>query len=1279
MIITNNIYTIFDNIDEAIERWDDFDSKIKIWIEGDKLKTTNSNGKQVNLTKKHLSSFENSDELLKEIKSHLKFQKPKQTLKEFNDLQILRNKFIHCELYSEKNTDSLMMEFYKNLFVKLFGYERLYFTKVNKEIADFNGKIPDGYDIIDDILIIIENKKSENLLSQACEQIENYKNSVKEKFNKIYLIIGTGTTKENFKIHFFKSTTKKEISKDDFIEELKKIKTCNNLFDIHMLNQFLYDENINLGDAHEKIKILCELYKISRKIKNIDLFDIDDNLIKIIKTELETYNSYYTQIVKYFVNNRKNISENIINEIFNEILIYSEEHELTNDEGTVITPLYISELMSQVIKDVENVVVYDPCCGNGALEIPLINKAKFYLNELDKNRVELTKMFMNFNNVKYEITNKNAFNIDLPDDVNFIVMNPPYKFDDDKTKLTNKLEINMIIDMIEKAKKLKHAVYLSAIIPTNDYKNQKFLDYLRENTTIIHTIKLNKDAFEPMADVDTSIISLIINTTKTDIFKCYNAINDNASIINRGKKMKRIVHKINLEELENVEININNKFFVNLFNNDFNLNYDELNKMYNENIKGIVKALLMNKYLDKKQNLKLQCEKIKSKEQDLNQQIYNKYKDLLNVEDKILLFIMFKLNLDFEQKLLPFEKYLDCKFKDFDDTDYLMNLYINLIAKINIEDIKNIINIFDEKFDIEAFFEDIAKHAVHKQTNSKDGIVFTNKIIVDNMIKSLKITENDDFLDFCCGSGNFPIAASKYNPKTITGIEISKLTSTLAKLLLQTKNQNYKIICDNAFDNAYISTKLFDKIAINPPYNCVLDDKGKIACFTKSDIPEKFIVYGIDKLKEGGLLTAVVPGSCFKNNKLMDYIRKTCEVIEIITYDSEMFKESDVKCYVSSILLKKVKEPKTTTFVCSLFDKGYNIIHNIKNIYSEPKIIKSVEKSIDDTNWNFIDENDLIINDTFIETLKNNIITSSIENYVHNIITENIYEDLEFETVKLSDVFKIVNIKNYPITDKENIYSLIGAGKINNGFSNTCNGYRFKNLYTIAKTGNGGAGYMFYHPYKFNKTSSALVVEPLINLSPLINCPLISLQLHKQFDRSNSITEDNFNDIKIQICKSFIPKLNKFMNSLINNFTLPNLNLQREKFIKIKLGHVFKQVKKIKNYKYSTRETENSGNIPLFACKKLDRGIARYVDNYEYEGNVLVVVHHRDATCGYTFHHNGKLAWNNSCYVIEQIEDKLNLDITAELLTLQISPCHLESESFSCSELLDREIYVYQK
>ena len=102
MIITNNIYTIFDNIDEAIERWDDFDSKIKIWIEGDKLKTTNSNGKQVNLTKKHLSSFENSDELLKEIKSHLKFQKPKQTLKEFNDLQILRNKFIHCELYSEK-------------------------------------------------------------------------------------------------------------------------------------------------------------------------------------------------------------------------------------------------------------------------------------------------------------------------------------------------------------------------------------------------------------------------------------------------------------------------------------------------------------------------------------------------------------------------------------------------------------------------------------------------------------------------------------------------------------------------------------------------------------------------------------------------------------------------------------------------------------------------------------------------------------------------------------------------------------------------------------------------------------------------------------------------------------------------------------------------------------------------------------------------------------------------------------------------------------------------
>ena len=61
------------------------------------------------------------------------------------------------------------------------------------------------------------------------------------------------------------------------------------------------------------------------------------------------------------------------------------------------------------------------------------------------------------------------------------------------------------------------------------------------------------------------------------------------------------------------------------------------------------------------------------------------------------------------------------------------------------------------------------------------------------------------------------------------------------------------------------------------------------------------------------------------------------------------------------------------------------------------------------------------------------------------------------------------------------------------------------------------------------------------------------------------------------------------------------------------------------------------------------------------------------------FHNNGPLAWNSSCFVIEQLSNSnLNLDITAELLTLQISPEHLDRDAFTAKELLEKEIYVYE-
>ena len=122
----------------------------------------------------------------------------------------------------------------------------------------------------------------------------------------------------------------------------------------------------------------------------------------------------------------------------------------------------------------------------------------------------------------------------------------------------------------------------------------------------------------------------------------------------------------------------------------------------------------------------------------------------------------------------------------------------------------------------------------------------------------------------------------------------------------------------------------------------------------------------------------------------------------------------------------------------------------------------------------------------------------------------------------------------------------------------------------------------------------------------------------------------------------------------------------------------FEVVNKINNYNYPTTG-ENTGNIPLIACKKYDNGIAKYVDKEEFNGDFITIIKHRDATAGYCFHHNGKIAVNASVYVIQlkqNINLNINLDINSLFLSVQLCPNHLDSESLK-SNFLNKEVYIY--
>lgn len=116
---------------------------------------------------------------------------------------------------------------------------------------------------------------------------------------------------------------------------------------------------------------------------------------------------------------------------------------------------------------------------------------------------------------------------------------------------------------------------------------------------------------------------------------------------------------------------------------------------------------------------------------------------------------------------------------------------------------------------------------------------------------------------------------------------------------------------------------------------------------------------------------------------------------------------------------------------------------------------------------------------------------------------------------------------------------------------------------------------------------------------------------------------------------------------------------------------MFRPVKKIHNYNYKTTNLsikDEKHVVPMFACKRLDNGIAGYV---EHEGNVIVVVKSRNATCGYSFHYSGKLAWSSFNLVIEPIKPITNdeLDLYAQYMINQLAPNHTDKESFNINEL----------
>ena len=451
-------------------------------------------------------------------------------------------------------------------------------------------------------------------------------------------------------------------------------------------------------------------------------------------------------------------------------------------------------------------------------------------------------------------------------------------------------------------------------------------------------------------------------------------------------------------------------------------------------------------------------------------------------------------------------------------------------------------------FDVKKYGIDILKQFYNefmiydKNNDSACGIVLTPHDIVELMVKSLNIKKGESVADFCTGTGSFLVEASKYTNNLI-GCENGEERYALAKCNFILKDLSIEhLYFNNCFNQQFES---YDHIILNPPFSCNSSDNGEIEDiygWRKLKNEQKFVIYQLQYLKDGGIGCCIIPRSNFNNstNKSLDFkklLLKYCDIIKIVNCNSKVFAPAaNVECTIC--VFKKCKSSNFETEIIDYSDDGYTVKKNIRLKTSEPnpKSYKTVLKAEDDWNYNQpldIPKNikQLIANynidyNTIINKQKilNGDYNISYFEYIK------IREFKEWKQIKIGDYFDLLppgKIDGNKRNTEEGIYNLVSTGQQNNGIIKNVNVYEYDgetNQYlTVAMYGTTGS--TFYQKNKFIVNHNVRVLKPKnkmkeeeINLFAL----MINYYLTKKYSYSNGLSISKLKNEIINFPKLFM-------------------------------------------------------------------------------------------------------------------------------------------------------------
>lgn len=244
---------------------------------------------------------------------------------------------------------------------------------------------------------------------------------------------------------------------------------------------------------------------------------------------------------------------------------------------------------------------------------------------------------------------------------------------------------------------------------------------------------------------------------------------------------------------------------------------------------------------------------------------------------------------------------------------------------------------------------------------NKEGIYYTDRSIVANMLKDIKPDSQTTFLDPCCGCGNFILEAITQGVRVenVYGFDVDPIAVEITKKRIFDKTGKLpeNIFCANFLVIAKKLDVKFDLIYTNPPWGKKLakSDKEKFSCLYKTgkstDSCSLFVFASVKLLAKGGRLGFLLPESVL-NIATFQSLRElflSLSILEIKNY-GKAFDGIQLKAY--AIVVENIHFNKKHQIRCvekdehfrtqDSFLKNPNKILNIWATREEQRVVDSL-------------------------------------------------------------------------------------------------------------------------------------------------------------------------------------------------------------------------------------------------------------------------------------------------------------------------------------------------